>query len=78
MRKSREFPAGTAITMADGCVRGPEDGLPWDADRTIPTGMSLGYAYQGWLAVKWDDEADPNFCKVSCLRRQFAKRTPAR
>lgn len=62
MIESKRFPHKTRVTMADGCSRFGEDEPVY--------GWSLGYIAfigQSWLAVKWDDLEDPEFCKESCL-----------
>lgn len=58
MKISTEFPKGCRIIPTEGCVRGLEDGFPWDTDRKVVKGRSLGFEHRTggrggmvWLAV---------------------------
>jgi hypothetical protein len=65
---------GERVRMAERCIRGPEDwpkgGQPRPS-HTI-TGTAIGepvFIEQDWLPVKWDDEEDPNWVKLSTVTR---------
>jgi hypothetical protein len=65
---------GERVRMVDTCIRGPRDwpkgGQPRPSN-TI-TGTAIGepvFIEQHWLPVKWDDEEDPNWVKLSTVTR---------
>jgi hypothetical protein len=60
---------GVRVGLQPNCIRSARD---MGKDMTIVTGTALSrpvLVEQDWLPVKWDDEDDPDWCKVGCIQR---------
>ena len=64
---------GKRVCMGEGCIRDERDWPRGEKPREPSTivGTALGepvVVEQEWLPVLWDDDEDPTFCKLGCLR----------